>query len=473
MRFFSVLRMGEAYARFALLVLIAAFIVFCLAYFVIYKKCMHGTRTLKVKQVLLWGLLLGYLLVVLCATMLDRSGITMRQVNLKLFDSYIQAWQQMDNTDWRNLILNILMFVPVGFLLPLAVRKCRVFWKTALCGLAFSALIEFLQFLTGRGITEADDLLNNTVGALIGYGFAYLVLRLFHRKEGKRLWLFTAQLPLLAVVLVFAGIYGIYEHQEYGNLALAGEKNLTVTCEKTLDSSERTVPIYQIKRYSQSEVVAFANQILAHKDTSVDESSLDAYDNTLVCRAEDGSCHIWVDYAGLGFDYNDFDQMESETEPQAKSGCGREEIEQALGKLGFTVPAQAEFAELTGEQQGTYQFQISNYETSDGKLLDGTLSCEYMADKSLQSVQQHILTYEKYKDCEIFSQQEALEQLKAGKYLENNFGSNSGKEKLSVAVKKVRFSYVTDSKGFYQPAWVFQAAVNGESRELVVPARKK
>lgn len=468
MRFQNVLRMGEEYAKFAILLLIAVAVIFCLAYFVIYKKCMHGTKSLKVKNLLSWAVLLGYVLVVLCATLLSRAGGGYSPVNLHLFDSYMQAWQGMDMADWRNLILNIAMFVPFGFLLPLVVKKCRAFWKTALCGLIFSGVIEGIQYLTGRGVCEADDLLNNTVGAMIGYGLAYLLLRLFRQKEGRKIYLFTAQIPLLAAIALFAGVFGIYDHQEYGNFRMAEKKPVSVTCEKTPDTVEETAAVYQVKRYSKDEVVAFANQILANVHTSVDEKDLDAYDDTLVCRAKGGGYHIWIDYSGLGFDYTDFNQAEDAV---SKTGCSRKEIEQKLKALGITVPDQAEFRELSDGQEGTYEFKISNSETSDGKLLNGTLTCSYTTDGLLTNIENYILTYDKYKDCHLLSQTEALEQLKKGNYLYPGEMENDPAG-LSLDVKQITLDYVTDSKGFYRPAWAFSGPVNGVSQTLYVSAGK-
>ena len=39
-----------------------------------------------------------------------------------------------------------------------------------------STNIEFLQYVTRRGLCEADDILNNAIGVVIGYG-VYLVLK--------------------------------------------------------------------------------------------------------------------------------------------------------------------------------------------------------------------------------------------------------------------------------------------------------
>jgi glycopeptide antibiotics resistance protein len=50
-----------------------------------------------------------------------------------------------------------------------------------LSGLFLSLVIEFLQYAFGTGISEADDLILNTLGALIGYA----LYRLIHKLKRK------------------------------------------------------------------------------------------------------------------------------------------------------------------------------------------------------------------------------------------------------------------------------------------------
>ncbi len=76
--------------------------------------------------------------------------------------------------------LNILMFVPLGFLLPFIWPATADFLPTVLYGLSFSVLIEISQLFTTARTTDIDDVLMNTLGALIGY----LLFRFFVRRKG-------------------------------------------------------------------------------------------------------------------------------------------------------------------------------------------------------------------------------------------------------------------------------------------------
>ncbi len=79
-------------------------------------------------------------------------------------------------TPVEDLLLNIILFMPLGFLLPLACKKLN-FRKTLLISLFFSLTIEITQYLAHLGCCDIDDIFNNTLGAVLGYGFYRLVNR--------------------------------------------------------------------------------------------------------------------------------------------------------------------------------------------------------------------------------------------------------------------------------------------------------
>lgn len=81
-------------------------------------------------------------------------------------------------SDYRNSLLNVLLFVPLGFLLPVLWKRfCPLLW-TGLFGLSFSLSIELLQLLTLRA-TDINDLMTNTTGTILGWLLGRLVLWLF------------------------------------------------------------------------------------------------------------------------------------------------------------------------------------------------------------------------------------------------------------------------------------------------------
>ena len=80
----------------------------------------------------------------------------------------------------RSFFLNILMLIPLGFLVPLIWKDYRKWNKTILLGAGFSLMIEISQLVTTRA-TDINDLIANTIGTLIGY----VIWKIFFRNYLK------------------------------------------------------------------------------------------------------------------------------------------------------------------------------------------------------------------------------------------------------------------------------------------------
>lgn len=65
-------------------------------------------------------------------------------------------------------ILNTVLFVPVGFMLPLLWKPFNKIYLTLIYGSVFSLLIEVAQMFNIR-VTDISDWVLNTVGTVIGY----------------------------------------------------------------------------------------------------------------------------------------------------------------------------------------------------------------------------------------------------------------------------------------------------------------
>ena len=76
--------------------------------------------------------------------------------------------------------LNILLFVPLGFILPLLWKEFRSRRAMCLTGFLLSLGIELAQLLNYR-VSDVDDLIMNTLGTFLGYE---LLIRLSRRKKG-------------------------------------------------------------------------------------------------------------------------------------------------------------------------------------------------------------------------------------------------------------------------------------------------
>ena len=70
-----------------------------------------------------------------------------------------------------NLIGNIVLFIPGGFLLPKIFRRLQSFWRFFLLSFGLLLLIETSQLFSLRGRLDVDDLILNLVGLCLGYIF--------------------------------------------------------------------------------------------------------------------------------------------------------------------------------------------------------------------------------------------------------------------------------------------------------------
>ena len=70
---------------------------------------------------------------------------------------------------YRSLLMNVLLFMPIGFLAGCGLRG-MTFKKVLLLGSGFSVFIELLQFVFKKGFCETDDVIHNVLGCIIGYG---------------------------------------------------------------------------------------------------------------------------------------------------------------------------------------------------------------------------------------------------------------------------------------------------------------
>lgn len=81
-------------------------------------------------------------------------------------------------SDYRNSLLNVLLFIPLGFFLTILWKRYRSFFRTVGFGFGFSLFIELSQLFTRRA-TDVNDLITNTSGAALGWCLGRAVLRLF------------------------------------------------------------------------------------------------------------------------------------------------------------------------------------------------------------------------------------------------------------------------------------------------------
>jgi glycopeptide antibiotics resistance protein len=140
-------------------------------------------------------LLAIYVLIVLYFVLFsDRLGRTdtyeTYRYNLNLFNEIHRFIRYRDQVSPGAFILNLLgnLFVlfPFGFLIPLWRMKKTGVVRIALYAFLFSLGIEILQLVTKVGVFDVDDLLLNILGAILGYNtYSTLYFLFYHLKKRK------------------------------------------------------------------------------------------------------------------------------------------------------------------------------------------------------------------------------------------------------------------------------------------------
>ncbi|MDD6351776.1 MAG: VanZ family protein [Lachnospiraceae bacterium] len=146
----------------------------------------HGKKVLKFtekhrKSIKAW-ILFATVFLIFYETIFFRP-VTYRRYVFTPFYSYRLA--MLGNTYYlREGLLNIFLYVPFGFMLRANFKKAGL-WRILLIGCALSFLIETLQLIFCIGVFETDDIINNTLGALIGGACHLLGENIKHRILGQ------------------------------------------------------------------------------------------------------------------------------------------------------------------------------------------------------------------------------------------------------------------------------------------------
>ena len=446
-------------------------------WYCLYFKKKYPDKKINKKKLIGWGVFVIYLVVVLGATMLSRGGFFGNTKIYPLFYSYKDAWTDFSITEWRNIILNILMFVPLGFFLPQLIKKTSSLWKMSIIGFLFTFCIEVLQLLLKRGVFEPDDLLGNTVGTMIGYGVYYLATYLMKKRKKKEVpnvWrVLLHQLPLLLSIGVFSTVFLIYHTKELGNMpstCILKQKNIEVSSEIEFSNAAEEVMVYKAVVLTSNETKQMAESIFKKLGYGLDESRTDIYENTALyySQGDDNTgtrYSLWIEYDGGIFRLTDFEKtFRNENDTPPKKDASGKEVKEALEQIGVDMPIEAVFEK--GEE-GEYTFCVDKQQMG-GKLYDGCIKCTYYEDGTLGMVHYEVLALDEHKTEEVISEAQAYEQIQKGYF--SYFRPND--DILKVDITGIEVGYEIDTKGYYQPVYLFDGTVNGNETKLVVPAIK-
>lgn len=447
----------------------AASLLYLSGYLIIYKKMMHGKRSIRLVQGVSVFFLFLYVGLVYAATLWTRGAYYQHSVNLSFLSTYRVAWNSYSARAWRFIILNIMMFIPIGFLLPLSFPACKKFWLTYVIGAVLTAIIEGTQYVSSQGIFEVADLIHNAAGCMIGYGFwqiVHSIYRKIRKKEsGEHLlrWVICSQIPLLAVCSVFGLIVTAYHMKELGNLEINYRtiKNMSkIKLSSEIDFSEQAgeEPVYKAQTGTKEDIRKIAQQIFSVVHEKVDTKKIQFWEKGADYYSEDGTYRCTVTYVGLKTSFVTFGM---DKEENAETAFSMEEMKDLIKPYGIELPDSAQIEQVSNN---SYILRVDMVKEND-YYVDGSLSLSVNQDGEVYRFDNQLVQYWPYGNFSALSEKDAYNKLNQGKF--NYYSPYKVKE---ITVTGIRKFYGMDTKAFYQPIYEFKVKTDKDEGVIYLPA---
>lgn len=430
--------------------------------YLIYKKIFHGKRTFTKMQIISAFLLCGWAIVVIGLTALSRGSNFTGSFNVDFLSGYISAWKNWSMTELQLILFNMLMFAPLGFLLPLLWKKAEKFWVTLVVSFALTASLEVFQLLTGTGIFELDDLFHNLIGSLFGYFCIMAILTPIHEKAIRFAPIAKMLFIPCVISLTLSVIFYAYNRQPYGNMSIlpAAKQDMSaiqIVTEWTPLEQGTTAAVYKNKYaenkvYIQSVKTALAEleNLTFSKATRREDENV-GYTGTTV----NGTVFQMLFFFRTGeWNYTTFAentaQLTEETAQQLRVRYESWMKEQNL------LPDHVKFSVQNGDTLRWDVVSDGDSSTESEAFQQGSVMIQFDGTGSLSSFS-YLINWNEYTATEdIISESQAFEQVKDGNF-EQYIPFQPGD---TLYINKCELTYCYDTKGFYQPVYEFSGYIN-------------
>ena len=429
--------------------------------FTVFRLKHKGTKKFPLARVILWLVLAGYLAVIVSVTLMRGHGYG--HGNFRLFRAWREAWNTFSFKNWANVLLNVAMFIPRGVLLPWIHKLFRKWYVMLGSGFGFSLLIELFQTITGSGLFDVDDLFANTLGAIFGYGL-YMALRsVFVKAERKAIRISAYAAIPLVITLAISSIFVAYAVKDYGNLQNAAiykvdTKGTEWETNVTLSKEKKIVSIYKAMTYNTKTCDEFGKAFLKGRATR--ELDICYYDQETY-YLDHYEHSLFVSHLDRSYEY-EYHPNKGKLEP---AEADQATIETLLGEYGIVIPENAVF---TYEGDGWHQFDVP-MESKEADTVGGTLRCRYSSEGFIYVIHNNLVSFTYCADEQIISEAEAFEQMKRGNFRGGVYEMHTPK---NVTVVSCKLEYQVDTKGYYQPVYMFKVMYDGVEDEMriMIPA---
>lgn len=148
-----------------------------------HKKDYFEKRSVLIGAKLLFLLYIAFMIYVLfLSPHYNRAvgRVTYNLIPFRTIIGYIKYYQHYSLENWlTNLLGNVVVFMPLGFFLPISFKKMDGYKMVLFLTFGSSLAAESLQRFLRVGSFDVDDIILNTIGGVLGY----LVYRVLFRKS--------------------------------------------------------------------------------------------------------------------------------------------------------------------------------------------------------------------------------------------------------------------------------------------------
>ncbi len=420
------------------------------SYIILSNSAWKG-KDLSLSEKLKMPVALGYFLSLELVVLISRGSMGESFVNIYPFEALRTALADGSAAAFWQYALNILMFVPCGFVL------CWLFdgkFKKAIAAVVLIPVCnELIQYLGVCGVADVDDLIANTLGGLWGCAIFAFVLALKNKSGAARYGYIN-----LSVLLVIAMLTALYLGKPYGYLPsdFINSQHIrpdTVDCSAIENELPKELGIYTAVEPEIENADSNAAIIFEAVGRKLSEEQMDAYENLSVYWARRSNTVLWYWHDGA-FDLNI---------PEGVAVESREAVSELLKEMGYAVPEGLVF-----RRSGTGKFSADcDLVEADGVIYDGFVYFEYL-DGKLYSLSYHI------KELIPAGTYEALDADALEKNIrKGRFGTEKELDDIgSIEILDYSLDYIMDGKGYYRPVYIMQADMDGTELELTVSAQK-
>ena len=456
----------------------AAGLILALLFFAAYRinrKSGRGIRALSRVQAVSAVLLFCWLVMVLGLTSLSRAANFTGSLNVSFLSGYRSAWNNWSLSELQLILFNMLMFVPLGFLLPLLWKRAESLRITGIVSLGLTTLLESFQFLTGTGIFELDDLFHNLIGSLFGY-FCIMAIRSSVRDRAIHPVPVAKALSIpCAVGLILGAVCCVYARQPYGNMSILPAVKQDLSAVRIVSAWEPSgqnpaAAIYRskyaedrtyVKRITSSlaalERLSFA-KFPRREDENLGYTGTDAHG---------AACRILFFFRTGEWSYTNFAgqaaQLTQETAQQLRdryeNWMKREEL----------LPEQAVFSVQNGDTLRWDAVEAPGAAAEPAAFQMGSVMVQVDDTGALVNFYYQICWNEYVATEATISEREAFAEVEAGNF-EQYVPFQAGD---TLYVTECTLSHLYDTKGFYQPVYEFFGYINQPESLWVcrIPAR--